>query len=93
MIRHKILHVKACASIDIKYIDIAQNLTAQWEIMWDTVNFPEPEEKRANFTSNQKKEQYVHITHYIYSKWVYFKSTIALEHVWIKTNHLYHTQN
>ena len=23
--------------------------------MWDMVNFPKPEEKRANFTSNQKK--------------------------------------
>ena len=38
MIKHKIFHVKACArplhgiSIDIKYIDIAQNLTAQWAI-------------------------------------------------------------
>ena len=29
--------------------------------MWDMVNFPELEEKRANFTSNQKSELYVHI--------------------------------
>ena len=40
----------------MKYIDIAQNLTTQLAIMWDMVNFPEPEEKRANFTSNQKSE-------------------------------------
>ena len=33
----------------------------QWTIMWDMVNFPEPEEKRANFTSDQKSMQYVHI--------------------------------
>ena len=45
------------------------------------VNFPEPEEKRANFTSNEKSEQYVHITHYFHSKWVNFKSTIVQEHV------------
>ena len=58
MIGHNIfyIHVKACQSIliDNKYIDIAQNLTAQWAIMCDTVNFPEPEEKRANFTSTQR---------------------------------------
>ena len=41
-------------SIDIKYIDITQNLITQWAILWDMVNFPEPEEKRANFTSKQK---------------------------------------
>ena len=42
-------------SINIKYIDIAQNLTAQWAIMSDMVNRPGPEEKRANFTSNKEK--------------------------------------
>ena len=41
--------------------------------------------------SNQKSMYYVHITHYFYSKWVYFRSTIVLEHVWIKTKHIYHT--
>ena len=39
---------KLVLSIDIKYIDIAQKLTTHWAKMWDTVNFPEPEEKRAN---------------------------------------------
>ena len=39
----------------LKYIDITQNLTTQWAIMWDMVNFPEPEEKWAHFTSNKKK--------------------------------------
>ena len=53
------------------------------------VNFPEPEKKRANFMSNKKIEYYVHITHYFYSKWVNFKSTIVLEHVRIKTFILY----
>ena len=40
-------------SIGIKYNDIAQNLTIQWAIMLDTVNFPEPGIKRTNFTSNR----------------------------------------
>ena len=56
-------------SIDIKYIDIAQNVATHWAIIWDTVNFPEPEEKRANFKSYQESEEYVPK---FYSKWVYF---------------------
>ena len=49
---------------------------------------PEPEEKRAHFTSKQRNMYYVHITHTFYSKWVPFESTIFLEHVCIKTNYL-----
>ena len=37
------------AFIGVKYIDIAQNLTTHWAQMWHMVNFPEPEETRANF--------------------------------------------
>ena len=40
--------------MDIKYIDIAQNLTTHSAKMRDTVNCPEPEEKRAHFTSDKK---------------------------------------
>ena len=52
------------------------------------VNFPEPEEKRAIFTSNQKSMWYVHITHSFLFQMFYLKSTIVVEHVWIKTEHL-----
>ena len=51
----------------------------------------EAEEKRANFTSNQKASN-VLITRYFHSNWVNFKSTIVLEHVLIKIKHLYYTK-
>ena len=42
--------------------------------------------------SNQKSVKYVHIAHYFYSEWVYFTTTIVLEHVLIKNKQIYHTK-
>ena len=67
-------------------------MTTQWAIMWDIVSFPEPEEKRANFTSKQKKHVICSHNSLLYSKCVYFKWTIVLEHVLINIKHVYHAQ-
>ena len=48
-------------------------LTTHSAKMRDTVNFPEPEEQRAHFTSDQNV---IHKTHYFYSKWVSFKRKV-----------------
>ena len=78
MIGHNII------DIDNKYIDIAQNLTAQWAIMWDMVNFPEPEEKQANFTSNKKKHIICLHNSCLFQMGLFMYTKVP-EYVWIKT--------
>ena len=66
------------------------NLGTHRAQMLNAFNLPEPEEKCGHFRSNKKVCNFFQIAYYFYSKWVYFKSTIALEHVWIKTKHYIH---
>ena len=60
--------------------------------MWKTVNFPELAEKCANFKSNPKCVICSNSSLFLF-KMDYVKSTIVLEHVWIKTKHLSHAKS
>ena len=65
-----------------------------WLWLWLPTDIKDVGTKVPKFYYQPKKVgYYVQIAHYFfYSKWVYFKSTIVLEHVWIKTKYVLYTK-
>ena len=72
--------------IDITYIDIAQYLTTQWGKNVSYRQFSRAWRKASKFLRLTRKACNMFTELIIfYSKWVYFKTTIVLEYVWINS--------